>query len=95
MDNKLYISKDYLFNHMEFLQFCDTEIEAVPWWTIEEADFVAAEDFITHAHWIETDYFDHFKTPIYICSNCRKEVADNYIKNHKYCLHCGAKMNDI
>ena len=46
-----------------------------------------------HGHWVNTDSFDHFKTPIYQCSVCVREVADNYIHLHKYCLHCGAKMD--
>ena len=46
-----------------------------------------------HGQWISTDSFDNFKTPIYQCSMCVREVADNYIHLHKYCLHCGAKMD--
>lgn len=46
-----------------------------------------------HGQWIKTDSFDNFKTPIYQCSVCAREVADNYIHLHKYCLHCGAKMD--
>lgn len=46
-----------------------------------------------HGKWLETDYFDAHKIPIYKCSVCFKEVADHYIKCHKYCLHCGAKMD--
>ncbi len=46
-----------------------------------------------HGCWIDTDKFDNFKTPIYQCSVCIKEVADNYIHLHKYCLHCGAKLD--
>ena len=46
-----------------------------------------------HGKWLETDYFDAHKVPIYKCSVCFKEVADHYIKCHKYCPHCGAKMD--
>ena len=46
-----------------------------------------------HGHWINTDSFDNHKTPIYQCAVCINEVADNYIHLHKYCLHCGAKMD--
>lgn len=48
---------------------------------------------VRHGRWIETDYFDAHKVPIYECSVCFREVADHYIKCHKYCLHCGAKMD--
>ena len=48
---------------------------------------------VRHGRWIETDYFDAHKVPIYECSACFQEVADHYIKCHKYCLHCGAKMD--
>ena len=44
--------------------------------------------------WLDLDCFDAHKQPCYMCSNCRNEVADNYIKQHKYCLHCGAKMEE-
>lgn len=45
-----------------------------------------------YGHWIDLDAYDIHHVPIYMCSDCFKEVADIYIKNHKYCLHCGAKM---
>lgn len=44
------------------------------------------------ARWLDTDTFDHHCVHIYKCSACGKEVADDYITNHKYCLHCGSKM---
>lgn len=47
---------------------------------------------VAHGRWLDTDTFDHHCVHIYQCSNCRKEVADDYIDNHKFCLHCGAKM---
>lgn len=46
-----------------------------------------------HGKWIDTDRFDFHKTPIYQCSECKKEVADNYINLHKFCLHCGTNMD--
>jgi DNA-directed RNA polymerase subunit RPC12/RpoP len=46
-----------------------------------------------HGHWIDLEACDIHHVPVYMCSDCFKEVADNYIKNHKYCLHCGAKLN--
>lgn len=48
---------------------------------------------VKHGKWIKTDFYGYFHTPIYECSICKKEVEDNYIENHKYCLHCGAKMD--
>lgn len=48
---------------------------------------------VQHGKWIDTDTFDFHCVHIYQCSNCSKEVADNYIDNHKFCLHCGAKMD--
>ena len=47
---------------------------------------------VVHGKWIDTDTFDFHCVHIYQCSNCHKEVADDYIDNHKYCLHCGAMM---
>lgn len=48
---------------------------------------------VRHGEWIDTGTFDSHYTPIYQCSGCWKEVADNFISCHKYCLHCGAKMD--
>ena len=48
---------------------------------------------VRHGKWLVTDSFDHHYTPIYRCSVCLREVADNYIELHKHCLHCGAKMD--
>ena len=48
---------------------------------------------VRHGRWLETEYFDAHKVPIYQCSVCWKEVADNYITLHNFCLHCGAKMD--
>ena len=48
---------------------------------------------VRHGKWFFTDFYDSHKNPIYQCSVCMKEVADHYIDNHKYCLHCGAKMD--
>ena len=42
--------------------------------------------------WLDTDTFDHHCVHIYKCSACGKEVADDYISYHKYCLHCRSKM---
>lgn len=48
---------------------------------------------VKHGKWLDTDSFDNHKLPIYQCSVCLKTVADTYIKSHKYCLHCGARMD--
>ena len=50
---------------------------------------------VKHGKWIFTDHYGYFHTPIYMCSNCKKEVEDNHIDVHKYCLHCGAKMEEV
>ena len=48
---------------------------------------------VKHGKWIDTTFFDSSYSPIYECSICHKEVADRHIALHKYCLHCGAKMD--
>ena len=54
-----------------------------------------AEDVepVVHGRWLDTGFFNSYKTPIYECSVCHKEVYDYYINCHKYCLHCGARMD--
>ena len=47
---------------------------------------------VVHGKWINSGTYDAHKQPIYMCSACNGEVADYYIKKHKYCLHCGARM---
>ena len=69
------------------LQFIGNEYDL-----IDKCPTIEAEP-VRHGRWIKTDYFDAHKIPIYQCSVCSKEVADHYIKCHKYCLHCGAKMD--
>lgn len=55
----------------------------------------AAADIVSvvHGRWYDEDSFDAHGSPIYRCSVCNKTVADNYISEHKYCLHCGALMD--
>lgn len=48
---------------------------------------------VVHGKWLDIDTFDFHRVHIYQCSNCHREVADNYIDNHKFCLHCEAKMD--
>lgn len=48
---------------------------------------------VKHGEWLDTDTFDFHCIHIYQCSNCRREVADDYISCHKFCLHCGAIMD--
>ena len=48
---------------------------------------------VIHGRWLDTDSLDAHYTPIYKCSQCWKDVADHYIKEHKFCLHCGARMD--
>lgn len=49
--------------------------------------------FVRHGRWYEEDSTDAYGSPIYRCSHCNRTVADNYISLHKYCLHCGARMD--
>lgn len=60
---------------------------------IIEAAPVADVEPVRHGIWINEDTFDAHYQPIYTCSNCHKSVADEFIHKHKYCLHCGAKMD--
>ena len=48
---------------------------------------------VKHGRWIDTGYHGYSKKPIFQCSECHGEVEDYFIKNHKFCLHCGAKMD--
>ena len=48
---------------------------------------------VVHGRWYDEDSFDFHGSPIYRCSVCNKTVADNYISFHKFCLHCGARMD--
>ena len=61
----------------------------------DELDAIPAADVVpvVQGRWLDTGYYGHSKSPIYMCSNCRKEVEDYFIKNHKFCLHCGARMD--
>lgn len=49
---------------------------------------------VARGEWIETDYYDQHYQQIYECSHCHREVADNFIANHLFCLHCGADMKE-
>lgn len=66
-----------------------------PWRFEALIESVPAEEVIPiiHGRWLDTGNYGYSKNPIFQCSNCRKEVEDYYIKNHKFCLHCGAKMD--
>lgn len=48
---------------------------------------------VKHGVWIDTEAYTNHYGHIYECSNCHKEVADDFIVKHTYCLHCGAKMD--
>ena len=50
---------------------------------------------VVRGEWIETGYFDQDYQPIYECSHCHREVADNFMAKHLFCLHCGADMRTI
>ena len=49
---------------------------------------------VVRGRWYDEDSFDAHYQPIYRCSVCNKTVADNYISEHKFCLHCGAEMEE-
>ena len=48
---------------------------------------------VRHGKWVDMDSYADHDTPIYACSICYEQVYDKHIKAHKYCLHCGAKMD--
>lgn len=50
---------------------------------------------VKHGEWIFTGYYGYSHCPIYECTNCHESVEDNYIHKHKWCLHCGARMNGV
>ena len=50
---------------------------------------------VKHGRWLDMDVLDAHYQPVYKCSECGKEIADYYIDNHKYCLHCGTKMDEV
>lgn len=60
---------------------------------IDDTSAVNPDDLKPQGQWIDTETFDCHKLPIYQCSVCKKEVADYHINLHKYCLHCGTKMD--
>lgn len=47
---------------------------------------------VRHGEWIDMDAIGISHGFIYKCSVCGKEVEDNFISCHKFCLHCGADM---
>ena len=94
-----YIDTKYLFKcetcRRNRTGMCDTWCESGECYQPDMSKIPIVDgDGVKHGRWFVTDSFDHHKTPIYQCSVCRKEVADNYINLHKHCLHCGAKMDE-
>lgn len=63
----------------------------------EVIDTMPAADVqeVKHGKWIATDTYDKHKQPIYMCTNCNREVADYFIDRHAFCLFCGAKMDEV
>jgi lipocalin len=91
---KEYICKEDLINYInEGLNTSKFGHDGVE--IMAEIEFTPPADVVevVHGKWIETGKFDAHYSPIYQCSACYKEVADNYISCHKHCLHCGAKMD--
>ena len=95
---KEYIERKTLINI--FCEDCDRHSDENPFACsmcedIKEIMKLPAADVepVRHGRWFDMDSFDAHYQPIYQCSECRKQVADNYISCHKFCLHCGAKMD--
>lgn len=78
------IERDLMVSHNDTIDFAISVISA----EVTPADVRP----VVRAEWIETGYFDLYHQPIYECSHCHREVADNFIANHLFCLHCGADM---
>ena len=91
------INRDTLTNKAEILYQHTESGKIIPWSAVRVCEInnikTIETEPVRHGRWLETDYFDAHKTPIYQCSVCWKEVADNYITLHNFCLHCGAKMD--
>lgn len=91
-----YVEREALVSDLEFLaRHQDGFRQSVILGVVHTINCVPAADVapVVHGRWLDTGYYGHSKSPIYMCSNCRKEVEDYYIKNHKFCLHCGARMD--
>ena len=97
--NKEYIERDAVIKLREefWKDRCDyMAVRVTNIMNIPASDVVP----VRHGRWYDEDSFRltqqegglHY-APIYRCSVCNKTVADNYISEHKYCLHCGAKMD--
>lgn len=55
---------------------------------VNEQPTIDPESLRPHGRWKQARYTE---APLYLCSEC-----DNpEYKQHKYCPHCGAKMEDI
>lgn len=86
-----YIDGEKLPNDKFFNSLTNKEKAHVLAWILQQPTADVVE--VKHGEWLDTGTFDFYKTPIYQCSVCRKEIADNYVNAHKYCLHCGACMD--
>jgi hypothetical protein len=90
-----YITK---FEALEAVGAASCDISCYDYEKIEKAiqDILATNvKLVERGEWIETGYFDQYYQPIYECSHCHGEVADNFITKHLFCLHCGADMRKI
>ena len=101
-----YIKREVLIAHIkDDIQECgeaNSSIRPIAYGTIlglkgalSYAETLPAADVapVRHGRWLDEDSFDAHYQPIYRCSECGKTVADYFISCHKYCLHCGAKMD--
>ena len=78
---------------------CQVLVVGLPWDGHTEDDvtrLLSLPDVrhMVRGEWIETGCFDQDYQPIYECSHCHREVADNFIAKHLFCLHCGAEMRE-
>ena len=71
--------------------------------TVERAFAPGQITQVVHAHWIRWRE-PKVTNPVYKCSNCEFDItvdeAPNidigfWIEDFKYCLHCGAKMDEV
>lgn len=77
---------------------CDGKVDAWLIATLTPTDVKP----VVRGRWYDEDSFRltqqegglHY-SPIYRCSVCNKTVADYHISEHKYCLHCGAEMEEV
>lgn len=73
------------------------EKAGAPAYAIHALDLVKTSNVapVVQGRWLDTGCYGESKNPIFVCSECRRGVEDYFIKNHKFCLHCGARMEEV